>query len=82
MPTGEIYNITYLRQTVDGEPQLHTWWGRYLDGTNAATAVGDRPSGLRARMDAAPSRSARDADRRGAVPAGQPDRRPARSLTE
>lgn len=29
--TGEIYNITYLRQTVDGEPRLHTWWGRYLD---------------------------------------------------
>jgi hypothetical protein len=29
--TGEIYNVTYLRQTVDGEPRLHTWWGRYLD---------------------------------------------------
>jgi len=29
--TGEIYNITYLRQTVDGTPRLHTWWGRYLD---------------------------------------------------
>ena len=29
--TGEIYNITYLRQTVDGEVQLHTWWGRYVD---------------------------------------------------
>ncbi len=29
--TGEVYNITYLRQTVDGEQQLHTWWGRYLD---------------------------------------------------
>jgi hypothetical protein len=29
--TGEVYNITYLRQTVDGQAQLHTWWGRYLD---------------------------------------------------
>ena len=29
--TGEIYNLTYLRQTVDGSPVLHTWWGRYLD---------------------------------------------------
>jgi hypothetical protein len=29
--TGEIYNVTYLRQTVDGAPVLHTWWGRYLD---------------------------------------------------
>jgi len=29
--TGEIYNTTYLRQTIDGTPFLHTWWGRYLD---------------------------------------------------
>lgn len=29
--TGEIYNVTYLRQTVDGVPRVHTWWGRYLD---------------------------------------------------
>jgi hypothetical protein len=29
--TGEIYNVTYLRQTADGETVLHTWWGRYLD---------------------------------------------------
>jgi hypothetical protein len=29
--TGEIYNIAYLRQLVDGEPVQHTWWGRYLD---------------------------------------------------
>jgi len=29
--TGEIYNVTYLRATVDGVTQLHTWWGRYLD---------------------------------------------------
>jgi SnoaL-like domain len=29
--TGEIYNVTYLRQTVQGVPRLHTWCGRYLD---------------------------------------------------
>lgn len=29
--TGEIYNVTYLRQTLDGAARLHTWWGRYLD---------------------------------------------------
>jgi ketosteroid isomerase-like protein len=29
--TGEVYNVTYLRQTVEGESRLHTWWGRYLD---------------------------------------------------
>ncbi len=29
--TGEIYTTTYLRQTIDGTPVLHTWWGRYLD---------------------------------------------------
>jgi hypothetical protein len=29
--TGEVYNIVYLRQVVDGELLLHTWWGRYLD---------------------------------------------------
>jgi hypothetical protein len=29
--TGEVYNITYLRQTIDGSPHLHTWWVRYLD---------------------------------------------------
>jgi SnoaL-like domain len=29
--TGEIYNVTYLVRDNEGERQLFTWWGRYLD---------------------------------------------------
>ena len=28
---GEVYNVTYLRSTVDATPMLDTWWGRYVD---------------------------------------------------
>jgi hypothetical protein len=28
---GEIYNVTFLRSTIDGAPVLDTWWGRYVD---------------------------------------------------
>jgi hypothetical protein len=29
--TGEIYNVAYIRSTVDGVPILDTWFGRYID---------------------------------------------------
>jgi len=29
--TGEVYNVTYVQSTVDGERVLDTWWGRYVD---------------------------------------------------
>ena len=29
--TGEVYNVTYLLRAADGDRQLDTWWGRYLD---------------------------------------------------
>ena len=29
--TGEIYNVAYIRSTVNGHPVLDTWFGRYID---------------------------------------------------
>jgi len=29
--TGEIYNVAYIRSSVNGAPILDTWFGRYID---------------------------------------------------